>query len=530
MYDGVRRLSALLIVGCVALLATYLVRGEPNIYDLFDLIRGEKASPPQRETPKVLPITAEPPLKELPTEASTEPHAFAPMQGRSLDAQLSYERANLAERMQPSVVVVSGKRDKSTPNQRYRRNDSGGYLVPESKTVTRQGSGVIVRKEGYVLTNHHVIDGLDNILVTTRDRIQYTASLIGYDPVVDIAVLKIDVEPDQQFPPLAMGDSSKIRDGETVYSVGSPFGLDGTFTNGVISSARPRRSSDSGPPLIQTNTALNPGNSGGPLVNVYGQIIGINRALYRGPNNQNSPAQSYGLAVPVNEVRTAMNDILDRAVPDYGYLGVYVADVAPVDAFALQLPSTKGCVVTGALAGSPAHRAGLQKNDVILAYDGHEVLIAQDLLDLIQSTPTGKTVDLKIWREKTLELITATIQDQGSVAVPEPLQAEVKRVWDIAGLEAKYLTSDVRRRLGYEPSFPMVEIVDVRPGSPASIAAVQPGYLIHYIDHDPTDTHAAFYSVLASTSKTEVTLKVSVPNPDDSRGLMGSLRLQLDTL
>ncbi len=529
MYDGVRRLSVLLIVGSVALLVTFWVRGERHAYDLFDLLRGEKAAfptpDPVFETPP-LPIPEEPPP---PDQISQEPQALIQSQEVSFLARVSEERANLAAKVLESVVSVSGKRSMSTPERRYRRNNSGGYLVPEQKAIARQGSGVIVRKEGIVLTNYHVVEGLDNMVVTTRSREQYPASLIDFDPVVDIAVIKIDVEPDQQFPPLSLGDSSKIRDGEMVFSVGSPFGLDGTITDGVISSARPRRSSDSGPPLIQTNTVLNQGNSGGPLVNVYGKIIGINRAIYNGPSNESDQSQSYGLAIPVNAVRAAMNDILNRAVPAYGYLGVYVADVAPVDAYALLLPDTKGCVVTGALAGSPAHRAGLQKNDVILAYDGCEVLVAQDLLNLIQATPIGKTVDLKVWRDKTAELITATIQDQGSVAVPEPLETEVQRVWEIAGLEVKYLTSNVRRRRGYEPSFPMVEISDVRTDSPASLR-LRPGYLIHNVDGEAVDTHATFYRLLASTSKTSVTLDVSAPRPDGSRGLMVSLQLELDRL
>lgn len=516
-----------MIVCCVALLVTFWVRGSQKEYGLFQLLRGEMV-------PIHLLKEAEPPA----TQVGPKPSAFTPGNGAPVDrestalrARLSRETEDLAAAVVPSVVSIETQRP--VPLGRVIRSplSDRDLMIPERGVEPGQGSGVFISEEGHVVTNHHVIDQAEAIRVTTADRGQFAATVIGFDPVADIAVLKLTVEPDTRFPPLRFGDSDKVRQGAMVFSVGSPFGLDGTFTDGVISSAVPRRISDSTPPLFQTNTVLNQGNSGGPLVDVRGDIIGINSAIYSGSDKVAESASAYGLAIPSNNVSLAVEQILNQDVPSYGYLGVYLKEIYPHDVFSLGLRNTEGCFVNGTLAGSPAYRAGLLKDDVIKSFHGQTFSGIQELVHLIQSTAIGTPVELVVVRERKEMGITAVIRDNGSVEIPEPTEALISESWERTGIKVGYVTASERKRKGYEPSHPMVEIEEIRPGSIAKKMGLYPGLLIHRVDQRPTQTPREFYELIHERPRFEVTqdrqnqpsmtLEISRP------GRRASVRLQM---
>lgn len=489
MHDGVRRLSVLMIVCCTALILTYWLRGTSSGYGLFQLLRGEVAplQPAQSENSELEPS-----------------NAFTPANGSAIDledvkiaALLSREFENLAEAVKPSVVSVEMERPVSrrpvVPSPLF----DGNAVIAQPSKGHGQGSGAFISEEGHVVTNYHVIDGAieGSIMVTTHLGKRFPATVIGFDSRADIAVLRLDVEPDLQFVPLGFGDSSKVRQGELVFSVGSPLGLNGTFTNGIISSATPRMVSDSVPPLLQTSTALSRGHSGGPLIDVRGKIVGINSAIYNDPNSFDA-GSAYGLAIPSNDVSAAVKRILSKDVPSYGYLGVYLKDIHPHEAMTLGLRGAEGCLVNGTLAGSPAYEAGLRKDDVILRYDGEDFADRRELLEEIQETSSGTEVTLTIVRERAKQELTAVIQPKGSVKIPEPSDQMVEESWDRAGLRVDYVAASERRDMDFQPYQPMVVIDEVRIRSGADVLNLHEGILIHEVDEVPIQTPREFYEML----------------------------------
>ena len=515
MHDGVRRLSVLVVVCCVALLVTYWLRGSPKGYGLFQLLRGQPAPSRSHEAS----------ARDGNGTNVLSPPEEAPMELEDVNvlAMLSRQKANLAATVVPSVVSIEKERPVELatviPSPLF---DGDIVMEPEWGTEPGQGSGVIISEAGHIVTNHHVVEGEGAITVTTADGRQFPAKLLGEDPVADIAVIQLDVEPDMRFPPLPLGDSDRVRQGDMVFSVGSPFGLDGTFTDGVISSAEPRRFSDSTPPLLQTNTILNRGNSGGPLINVRGKVIGINSGIYDGFDQVTGQGSAYGLAIPSNHVRAAVERITGQGGPSYGYLGVYLKDVYPHDAISLNLPTTEGCLVNGTLAGSPAYRAGLRSDDVIIRFQGDQFGGIKDLVHLIQSTRIGTPVRLTVIRDRQEMELAAVVGGPGSVEIPEPAPAQESEIWERMGVRVDYVAASERLRKGYQPSQPMVEISKVRPGSVAESRDLHPGLLIHRVDRLPTPTPKDFYEVVHSLGhQSRIVLTISKP------GRRGYLSLQV---
>ncbi len=513
MNDGVRRLSVLMIVCCAALLLTYWLRGSQGDYGLFQLLRGEKATFSPLIHPEEEEEVSEPATKR---ETQKTPVVLGEV---PILAMVSREQAKLAAAIAPAVVSI--ETEKRAPmalsiNSPFYEHDWTAF-------EPGHGSGVIVDEEGWVITNHHVVDAAEQIIITTADQRQYAARHVGHDHVVDIAVLKIEGATDVTFPSLPFGDSEKVRQGDMVFSMGSPFGLDGTFTNGVISSARPRRISDSSPPLLQTNTVLNQGNSGGPLVNVVGQVIGINSAVYHGSSPAEETSPSYGLAIPSNTVRAVWERVRDNLErPLYGYLGVYLKEVYPHDAISLRLPNTDGCFVNGTLAGSPAYHAGLRKGDVIMRFEGQAFQGISELVQHIQESPIDQEIRLGIMREgKELE-VAAVIRHPGSVDIPEPQAPLIREIWERTGLRVHYVAANERLRRGYAPSQPMVEITAIRENSAAAAKGLQPGLLIHRVDERPAQTPKEFYELIRERKDAEsVLLTISAP------GRKGTVPLQM---
>ena len=339
-------------------------------------------------------------------EAFTLPEA-APLNLKEVEllARLNEEYASLTRAVVPSVVSIDTAGVRTEQLQ-----DVWGRTQVRRFPTQGQGSGVIVTKEGHVVTNHHVIAGQEQIQVTLHGGKTHPAHLVGEDTLLDIAVLKIDS--DEAFAPLKFGDSSQAQVGQIVFAVGNPFGLGETVTHGIIS-AKERSLSDSQRDLFQTDAAINPGNSGGPLVNLRGEILGINVAIFS-QDKQKPGFQGVGFSLPANDVKDALMQILERGRPIRGVLGVQMRDLDATVRATLGYAGNEGSAVIGISPGSPAQAAGLQPMDIIVSLNGEVIHSAAQLFARIQTTHIGAAVTLGVWRNgKTLEL-KATIAESGA--------------------------------------------------------------------------------------------------------------------
>ena len=312
----------------------------------------------------------------------------------------------LVQAVIPSVVSVTSSR------QTYQKLPlsfqdliNRQQRVIEGPKATSLGSGVIVSKEGHILTNHHVIEGMTEIRVALTDGRNLLAKLIGSDRGSDIAVLKIEAD---DIRPLPLGDSDALFQGQQVVAVGNPYGLDGSATFGKVSATGRKTSNDSGAEYIQTDAAVNQGNSGGPLLNVRGEIIGINSAIF----TKTGGWQGISFAIPSNAARRVMEGILSRGRLVQGWFGITAGTViSPRLAQSLGLPDMKGAIITEIAAGSPAERAGLQPEDFVRRINGKAVEDHQSALRMIAGLEIGASVEVEIIRHGQTGKTKVTVEE-----------------------------------------------------------------------------------------------------------------------
>lgn len=274
------------------------------------------------------------------------------------------------------------------------------------------GSGFIISKDGYIITNNHVVSEADEIIVRLNDRREFVAELIGSDPRSDIAVIKIDGE---DLPVLVLGDSSNLKVGEWVLAIGSPFGFDYSVTQGIISAMGRSLPNDSYVPFIQTDVAINPGNSGGPLFNLEGEVIGVNSQIY----SRNGGYMGLSFAVPIDVVTDVYRQLRDKGSVSRGWLGVIIQDVTRelAESFSMDLP--RGALVARVLPDTPAENARLQAGDVIVRFNRQDVTTSTDLPPIVGSTPTGSRVPVDIIRSGREQTLMVTIDE-----LPDNLAAD----------------------------------------------------------------------------------------------------------
>jgi S1-C subfamily serine protease len=414
-------------------------------------------------------------------------------------SRLNEEYSSLTKAVVPSVVSIdtAGVRTELLPDlwgrTRIRRYPTQG-----------QGSGVIVTKEGHVVTNHHVIAGQQQIQVTLHGGKTLPARLIGEDTMLDIAVLKI--EGDGPFVPLKMGDSSEVQVGQIVFAVGNPFGLGETITQGIIS-AKERSLSDNQRDLFQTDAAINPGNSGGPLVNLRGEIIGINVAIFT-PDRAKPGFQGVGFSIPANDVKDALFQILERGRPIRGFLGVQMRDLDPAVRSALQYKGEEGSAVLGVSPGSPAETAGLRPWDVVLAFNGETIRTASQLFSLVQGTRVGDAVTLNVWRKGDLLELRAIITESGTNGVTRPPEVanqpgrsgDPEEILQALGIEVRDLSVPERMR-----GLRGVVVTNIN-GNGHAIGKLQPGDLIYAVRNSRINSAGEFFLHLAASAAVQETV------------------------
>ncbi|HUH40575.1 MAG TPA: DegQ family serine endoprotease [Castellaniella sp.] len=303
----------------------------------------------------------------------------------------------------------------------------------QERTVPRGiGSGFIISADGYILTNNHVVDKSNGIFVTMTDGKEYKAKVIGKDARTDIALIKIDAK---DLKPLVIGDSDTLKKGQWVLAIGSPFGLDSTVTSGIVSAIN--RDTGDYLPFIQTDVAVNPGNSGGPLINLQGQVVGINSQIV----SRSGGFMGISLAIPIDEVMRVVEQLKAHGKVTRGRIGVQITEVADEVAKALGLDKAHGALVSNVEPGGPADKAGIRPGDVIVDYNGHNIDHMTDLPRLVGATQPGTDVKIEVWRKgKTIDL-KAKVAELSDEAAPAPEQAETAASTDMLGLKVGPVSS-----------------------------------------------------------------------------------------
>jgi serine protease Do len=359
------------------------------------------------------------------------------------------------------------------------------------------GSGVVISPDGYIVTNNHVVEGAEDIRVTTSNRRVLKAKLIGTDPLTDLAVLKVDAT---DMPSVPWGDSGEVRQGQTVLAFGNPFGLRFTETRGIVSAIN-RANPDSSDPhkpgeFIQTDAAINQGNSGGPLVNVRGEVVGINTFLI-------SPSGSFagmGFAIPSQIVKPTVETLIRYGKVTHSHIGVGITDVTPENAKFFADSNASGAVITEVEPDSPGAKAGLQIGDVITQLDGHKVSDAGELQAQITEKTPGMKVELEILRNGKSMNVPVTLEAMGGKGAESANAGEGqgKMHW---GLGLADLTPDTRQQIQAPQSVHGAVVENVKPGSSADNAGLQPGDVILEVDRHKVDDAADVQKDLGSVPK-----------------------------
>lgn len=362
--------------------------------------------------------------------------------------------------------------------------------IPRERRERSLGSGVIVTSDGYLLTNHHVVDGADEIKVMLADeRTIHDAKIIGTDPQTDIAVLKID-NPASPLPAVALADSDHLQVGDLVIALGNPFGVGQTVTSGIVSAVgRGGMGILDYEDFIQTDASINPGNSGGALVDAAGRLVGINTAIM----TRTGGSSGVGFAVPVNLARYVLERIVAEGKVTRSQLGVMIQPVTPELAKEFNLPQPSGALVGEVNRRSPAERAGLKSGDVIVEFDGRKVEDSRQLRLLVAQTAPGTTVRLKLIRDGRPEEIKVTLEEMpaGGLSRGERGPGGLRRGQGtdaLDGVTVDDLDARTRRQFGIPPGVRGVIVTEVEPRSPAASAGLQPGDVIQEINRQPVES------------------------------------------
>ena len=340
-----------------------------------------------------------------------------------------------------------------------------GAIPDDDQQARSLGSGFIVTADGYVLTNSHVVEGADEIIVRTSDRREFVATLVGTDKRSDIALLKVDAE---GLPTAHIGSAKGLQVGEWVLAIGSPFGFEHSATAGIVSAMGRSLPSENYIPFIQTDVAINPGNSGGPLFNLDGEVVGVNSQIY----SRTGGFMGLSFAIPIDVAMDVVEQLKTKGRVSRGWLGVLIQDVTRELAPTFGLKRPEGALVAQVLPDSPAAAAGVLPGDVILSYSGKELNASSALPPLVGATPVGEKAQLEVMRKGqrvSLEVTIAELPDEEQLAGGPDEAAPLKT--NRLGLVVGNLTSDQRQQLGIEQNGVLVEEVAEGPAARAGITA-----------------------------------------------------------
>ena len=405
--------------------------------------------------------------------------------------------ADLAEQTLPAVVNISTTQTRESGSGPDRPQFPPGSPFEEffkdffdrqrpdngPRRATSLGSGFVVDPDGIIITNNHVIDGADEILVRFQDDTTLPAELIGRDEKTDVAVLR--VKPEKPLPSLPIGDSSKARVGDWVIAIGNPFGLGGSVTAGIISARQ--RDINSGPydAFIQTDAAINKGNSGGPLINMDGKVIGINTAIY----SPSGGSVGIGFAVPTSIAQNVISQLREFGETRRGWLGVHIQTVTEEIAQSLDLDEARGALVANVTEGGPAEKGGIRAGDVILEFDSKPVEKMRALPRLVAETPVGKKTEVLVWRKGKEETLTVSLgrletQEAKTAQKAPEKQMSGSASLDELGITLSGLDDAVRQQYEIPEGVKGVVITKVDPDGNAAEKQLRPGDVIVEVNQD----------------------------------------------
>jgi serine protease Do len=421
-------------------------------------------------------------------------------------AQTMPDFVDLAAKLSPAVVNIStDEADEPAEGGEQPPEDSPeSPLDPHSHGPSEEygghskalGSGFIITKDGYILTNEHVVDSPGKVTVTTQDGRNYIAKVIGHDEKSDIALLKIDAKHDLAVAPL--GNSEDLRVGEWVMAIGNPFGFDHTVTAGIVS-AKGRFIPGNYEDFIQTDASINPGNSGGPLIDLRGDVIGVNCAIY----THTGASMGIGFAVPIDLVKEELPQLKSSGKVVRGWLGVYIQKVTPELAESLGLADARGALVAKVLDNGPAQAAGVKRGDVIVAFDNQPVNVSNELPLLVGRTDLGHKGILKVIRDKqTIELPVTITQSREPEIVAAAEKSEKPDLGAVSpfGLHVKDLSPDLAKELGLDTAGGVV-ISSVQPGSRADEAGLRARDVIIEVNRAAVKDVDAYQSAVKASAK-----------------------------
>ncbi len=401
--------------------------------------------------------------------------------------------SNLVKKASPSVVYISTETKISTRNftpfgqnpndpfnDFFRRffDDRIPRNLPPQKAL---GTGFIIDRDGYILTNNHLVDGADKINVKLENEEEFKAKIIGRDPETDLALIKIDGA--ENLVSLKLGDSNKLEVGDWVVAIGNPFGLGHTVTAGIVSAKY--RDINSGPfdNFIQTDAAINPGNSGGPLMNITGEVIGINSAIF----SQTGQNAGIGFAIPINMAKDLL-PMLKQGKVVRGYLGAMVQSIDSVLKDKFNLKDDKGALIADLTPGGPAEKAGLERGDVIVKFQGKDVEDRNKLVSMVSSTPVGTSAKVDVVRKGKIKTFNVILDERpGSEETPAVLETSSIDL----GLDLEEITPENARRWGITRTEGLL-ITQVEYNSPAAEAGLRRGDIILEVDQDKVTTVSEF--------------------------------------
>ena len=351
------------------------------------------------------------------------------------------------------------------------------------------GSGFIIDRKGYIVTNYHVVDGADEILVKMYNDKEYAATVVGGDPKTDLALIKIEAE---GLVPLKLGSSDDLKVGTRVVAIGSPFGLEQTVTAGIVSAKG--RILGSGPydDFIQTDASINPGNSGGPLLNLEGEVIGINTAIIKS-------GQGIGFAIPSDLARGIVKQLRDSGSVTRGWLGVAIQDVTPELAEYYGIKAAGGALVAQVYEDNPAHEGGIEPGDIIVKVNDVEIKSSRDLSSAIAGFGVGEKVTVAYLREGQKRQTTVTLARRSD----DQQIINAQNGFDELGMEFAAVGDDAARPYGYGPDARGLVVVNIEPGSKADQSGIREGDLLKEVNHRPVETEKQYSKLMESVAKGE---------------------------
>jgi serine protease Do len=444
----------------------------------------------------------------------------------------AYER--IAESVTPAIVAIQSTqviKMQQSPfmNDPFFRQFFGNMLpqfgAPREQREHALGSGVIVSGDGYIVTNNHVVSKATQIEVLLSDKRSFKGKVMGADPQTDIAVIKIDAH---NLPVVPFGDSGQMKVGDTVMAFGNPFGQYFTVTRGSVSAlGRSLADPDKFEDFIQTDAAINPGNSGGALVNVRGQVIGINTAIVSGNSGPGGEGGFIGIgfAIPSNTAKHVMDNLIKTGKVSRGYLGVSITSLLEDMAKQFKVPDTSGALVQDVTPGGPADKAGIKSGDVIRKLEGKTVGDSGQLTAMVTDMNPGTEVALDILRDGKPMTIRVTLGERPANLSATPGVSKAPSEGALRGITVQNLTPEVRDQLGLPANVRGVVISDLDPSSPAAQAGIQPGDVIETINRHPVNSVTDF-NRLAAEAKGQTLLRINrqgsgyfvVITPGDSGG------------